>query len=349
MAESDIKKETQKVLHSTASNIVVLLEHIRPYEGSDQPIQDFSGPKFKEEINELATAIDKEVTRFIIACKPPALDKEICELCPKINAGLFHLVQKVNQVPKKAGKTYLDAVRKAVCRSLISAIGLINSFIKEKVEVDKSALYEVSYTSASGIFWEHCKALAQIPADNRSAVVLAWKNSVGNLVKDAVEELQQTLEEYQTDANDEKAKQEEEAFSDDSMDDDFNPEIPPGRLEEARKIQRLVTVAKHTCDKVGLRCIRDCRQLDEERIIWLDRLVDLGKPVQDSVDDLVATLFINDDSWKRQAEMESSKLTKALLDLITLAITFVDDSHLQWFELCRKQLDATQLSTKVVR
>ncbi|KAJ2762081.1 hypothetical protein H4S06_000859 [Coemansia sp. BCRC 34490] len=345
-----MKKETQKYLRSAALSIVVLLDHVRKLEGSDEPLASFSGPKFRDSVKELATAIDKEATRFIIACKPPALDAEIRALCPKINAGLFHLVKKADSIPKTAGKLYLEAIQKAICRSLISAVGLINSFIEEKVEIDKAALYEVSYTSASGIFWEHCKTLVQLPADNRAAAMWAWQSSIGSLVKDAVEELDETVKEYKdSETSKDCGKQNaDDEFSDDSM-DDLDPDIPPGRLEQVLKVQRLLTSTKHACDKIGLRCIRDCKVLDEEHVMWLDRLVDLGKPVQDAVDELSAALFIDDDSWLQQVEIESSKLRKVLSGLITLAITFVDDSHLKWFETCRKQLDAAHESTSIVR
>ncbi|KAJ1793478.1 hypothetical protein LPJ59_004719 [Coemansia sp. RSA 2399] len=349
MPDMDINKETQKYLHSTALNIVVLLDHVRKFEGSDEPLNSFSGPEFKDSVKDLASAIDKEVTRFIIACKPPARDSDIRTMCPKISAGLFHLAKKIDSIPKTAGKTYVEAVRKAVCRTLVSAIGLINSFIDEKIDIEKTALHEVSYMSASGVFWEHCNALVHLPADNRSAVALTWQKYVGNLVKDAVEELQVTVRDYEDSEKNIDGKPEEvEGFSDDSM-DDVDSEIPAGRLEDVQKVQRLVIAAKHACDKIALRCIRDCKTLDEEHIIWLDRLVDLGMPVQEAVDEVVAALFIESDSWKRQVEIESSKLKEALSALLTLAITFVDDSHLKWFELCRKQLDAAQQSTKIVR
>ncbi|KAJ1772197.1 hypothetical protein IW140_001416 [Coemansia sp. RSA 1813] len=349
MSNTNIKRETQKYLHSTALNVIVLLEHVRKFEGSDEPLSSFSGPEFRDSVKELASAIDKEATRFIIACKPPALDSDIRTMCPKISAGLFHLVKKFDCIPKTAGKSYMDSVRKAICRTLVSAIGLINSFIEEKVDIDKTALYEVAYTSASGIFWEHCKTLVHLPVDNRAAVTVIWQNSIGNLVKDAVEELQETVIEYEnSEKNNDGEKADVEGFSDDSM-DDLDPELPPGRLEDVHKVQRLVIATKRACDKIALGCIRDCKTLDEEHIIWLDRLVDLGKPVQDAVDEVVAALFIEDDSWKRQVELESSKLKQLLSELLTLAITFVDDSHLKWFELCCKQLDAMQEITKIVR
>ncbi|KAI8324342.1 hypothetical protein GQ54DRAFT_67181 [Martensiomyces pterosporus] len=348
MPDTDIKKETQEYLHAASLNIVVLLDHVRSFEGRDQPTRGFSGPAFKKTIDGLATAIDKEVTRFMIACKPPALDAEIRALCPKISAGFFQLVQHFNSVPKSAGRTYVEAVRRAISRSLLSIVTLTNSFIENKVVVDKAVLAELAYTSSSGIFWEHCKALAQIPADNKAAVAAQWKSVVGDLVKDAVEELKASLEDTEESKKSGGSAEENGYSSDESM-GEFDPDIPVERLEEGRKILQLVTTAKHTCDKVGLRCIRDCEALDSERTIWLDRLLDLGKVVQEAVDELVAVLFIEDDTWRSRARVETGKLTKALLDLITLAITFVDDAHLAWFELCRKKLDAAKHESKIAR
>ncbi|KAJ1897165.1 hypothetical protein LPJ66_003539 [Kickxella alabastrina] len=343
--KNDITQESQKLLHAAALNIVALIDHVHKYEGTESTSAGFSGANLKRSINELADAIDKEVTRFLIACKPPALEVEIRALTPKILAGFFQLVQHFDRIPKLAGKTYLDAVRKAICRSLVAITMVFNSFIEEPVEVDKAVVAEMSYMASSGIFWEHCRALAQIPTDNRMAVVAVWTESVGSLVKDAAEELSESLQEAE--AVDSKDSKDSE-YSDDSM-DDFDPEIPTHRVAEGRKIQKLVNVAKHTCDKIALRCIRDCAQLDDERTMWLDRLLDLGRPVQSSVDDLVATLFADEDVWMAQVGVEKEALKHALGELVTLAITFVDDSHLPWFELCRKQLDVAKHTSNVVR
>ncbi|KAJ1802365.1 hypothetical protein LPJ75_006209 [Coemansia sp. RSA 2598] len=349
-ATNDVKQETQKILRAAALNIVVLVDHVNKFEGVDGTAVGFSGPDFKKSIDDLASAIDKEVTRFLIACKPPALDVEIKALCPKINAGFFQLVQTFDHIPKLAGKTYLDAVRKAVSRSLVTAVMLFNSFIEDKVEVDKSVLADLAYTASSGIFWEHCKALSQIPADNKAAVSSAWVSSVSSLIKDAAEELSDSLEEAESKDDDGEDGSDNDGYSDDDSMNGFDPDIPADRVADGKKIQKMVMLTKHTCDKIGLRCIRDCSPLDDERTIWLDRLVDLGRPVQNAVDDLIATLFVDDDAeWKKQSAVETERLVNLLGELVTLAITFVDDSHLSWFELCRKQLDATKHSSNIAR
>ncbi|KAJ1754753.1 hypothetical protein IW145_000802 [Coemansia sp. RSA 521] len=338
-------KETQKLLHATALNINVLLNHVHKFEGLDEKTQEFSESKFKETIKSLATAIDKEVTYLIIACKPPARSSDVESLCPKINAGFFSLVQQTERIPKSAGRTYLHAVRKATCQSLIAAIGLINSFIDDNVEMEQSVVSDMMFMPRSGVFWEHCKALSQVPADNRTAVALEWTTSVGNLVKDAVTELSESLDS----AKEATTAHGEDEFSEDSM-DEFDSDIPADRIDKGRKIEKQLQAAKHTCDKVALRCIRDCEQLDEERVVWLDGLLEQGKLIARSVDDLAATLFMDDESWNKCAELESEKLRHLLADLVTLAITFVDDSHLAWFELCRKQLGETQkVPAEVVR
>ncbi|KAJ2787282.1 hypothetical protein GGI15_000832 [Coemansia interrupta] len=341
---NDITQETQKLLHAAGLNMVVLLEHVYKFEGIEGPSAGFSGPSFKKTIDDLAEAIDKEVTRFLIACKPPALDTEIRALSPKINAGFFQLVQQCDRIPKLAGKTYLDAVRKAVGKSLVAIVMLFNSFIEHKVEIDKAVLTDLAYTASSGIFWEHCKALSQIPADNRAAVSSIWVSTVSGLVKDATEELRDSLDEAESGGD------KDDGYSDDDSMNEFDPDIPAERVADGQKIFRLVTTAKHACDKIGLRCIRDCEPLDDERTVWLDRLVDLGKTVQTAVDELVATLFIEDDeAWRKQLFAETENLTDALSELVTLAITFVNDTHLPWFELCRKQLDAAKHSSSIVR
>ncbi|KAJ2815596.1 hypothetical protein GGI24_005998, partial [Coemansia furcata] len=121
-AANDIAKETQEFLHAAGLNIIVLLEHARKFEGTDEKNSGFSGQAFTKVVHDIVTAVDQEVTRFIIACKPPALDAEIRALCPKINAGLFQLVQQLGRIPKIAGRTYLVEVRRAVCKTLIAMV-----------------------------------------------------------------------------------------------------------------------------------------------------------------------------------------------------------------------------------
>ncbi|KAJ2338177.1 hypothetical protein GGF43_006938, partial [Coemansia sp. RSA 2618] len=281
MASTELDTQSQKLLHATALNINVLLSHVHKSEGLDERPLDFSEAEFKDAIKGLATAIDKEVTYLIIACKPPARSSDIETLCPKINAGFFQLVKQAERIPKSAGRTYLHAVRKATCQSLIAAIGLVNSFIDDKVEMEQAVLSDMLFMPRSGVFWEHCKALSQVPVDNRTAVALEWTSSVGNLVKDAMSELSESLES----AKEGKEAHDEDEYSDDSM-DEFDPDIPVERVEEGRNIENLVQTAKHTCDKVALWCIRDCKQLDDERVVWLDRLLEQGKSVAKGVDEL---------------------------------------------------------------
>ncbi|KAJ2158834.1 hypothetical protein GGF46_003487 [Coemansia sp. RSA 552] len=354
MATSEVGSETQKMLHTVGVSIVALMEHMRSFEGTDEQEHAFSAPKFKATVKDLGRAIDKEVTYMVIACKAPVRDSEVQTLCPKVGAGFFQLVQQAGRIPKAAGRTYLLAVREAICQSLVSAVRLINSFIQHKVEVPRTTGPAVNYITSSGVFWEHCKELLQVPADNREAAAQTWDAQVGRLVKDAVEELSLSLDEAKDpkSARPQSIESEDDEFSDDSL-DDLDDSIPAARLEKGRQIEKLAKLAKHTCDKVALRCIRDSTELDDERTIWLDRLVDLGRPVQCAVDDVIGALSMPDseeESWEECADLCSTKLRQALSELITLAITFVGDSHLAWFDLCRKQLDAAQeKAAEVVR
>ncbi|KAJ2632660.1 hypothetical protein H4R22_001080 [Coemansia sp. RSA 1290] len=342
MPVSELDTDTQKLLHSAALNIKVLLEHVVKFEGLDTNTE-FSETTFKTTIKDLAAAIDKEVTYLIIACKPPARKIDVETLCPKINAGFFQLVRQVERVPKTAGRTYLQAVRKATCQSLVAAIALINTFIDDEVAIEQSSMADMAFMPRSGVFWEHCKALSQVPANNRTAVALEWTSAIGNLLKDVLSELGESLD----DAKDNKESCGD--VSEDSM-DEFDPDIPVDRVEKGQEIEKLVQLTKHICDKIALRCIRDCTELDEEHIIWLDRLLEQGKLAAHGVDDLTATLYSEDSSWKKNADVESGKLRHQLAELVTLAITFVDDKHLAWFEKCRKQLDMAQVElTEVVR
>ncbi|KAJ2319797.1 hypothetical protein GGI00_006347, partial [Coemansia sp. RSA 2681] len=195
MAADDIAKDTQEYLHAAGLNVVVFLEHVRAFEGTDEKNSGFSGQAFSKVVHDIVTAVDQEVTRFIIACKPPALDVEIRALCPKINAGLFQLVQHFDRIPKVAGRTYLVEVRRALCKTLVAMIMLINTYLEQKVELDSAILADMPYTSSSGVFWEHCKELKQIPVDNRAAVLTIWQAVVSGLVKDAAEELHESLTE----------------------------------------------------------------------------------------------------------------------------------------------------------
>ncbi|KAJ1927550.1 hypothetical protein FBU59_007211, partial [Linderina macrospora] len=186
-----------------------------------------------------------------------------------------------------------------------------------------------------------------IPVDNRAAVIVKWKSSVEELVKDAADELKESLKETEEHKNG--TAEEYDGYSSDESLGEFDPDIPVDRLEDARKVQQLVTMSKLVCDKISLRCIRDCEDVTDEKNVWLDRLVELGRPVQGCVDDLVSTLFIEDETWSRQVAVETGNLVKALLELVELAITFVDDSHLTWFEMAQKRLHSIQNDSPVAR
>ncbi|KAJ2001665.1 hypothetical protein H4R26_004009 [Coemansia thaxteri] len=343
-SSNDTSKETQEYLRTVGLDVVVLLDHARSFEGTDDKSLGFSGAEFSRTIHDVITAVDKEVTRFIIACKPPALDAEIRALWPKINTGLFMLVQHFDRIPKTAGRTYLIEVRRALCKSLLAMVLLLNSYLGCKIELSNAILSDIPYTSAAGVVWDRCKGLMQIPVDNRAAVLCSWRNGVSDMIKDAADELHESISKPKSS----QSKSGEEDEGSDSM-DEFNPEISVDRLDDARSAHKLIMSAKIICEKIGLRCIRDCETLDEEHTIWLDRLLELGEPVQSAIDDLVAALYEDGEQWRHDVKLCSAKLTSALDDLVTLAITFVDDYHLPWFQLCRKRLDITKHTYDVVR
>ncbi|KAJ2888755.1 hypothetical protein IWW38_004886, partial [Coemansia aciculifera] len=151
MATNDISTDTQEFLHAVGLNIVVLLDHVRVFDGTNDTSSNFSGQAFNKAVHDIVTAVDQEVTRFIIACKPPALDVEIRALCPKINAGLFQLVQHFDRIPKIAGRTYLIEVRRALSKTLVAMVMLVNTFLEHKVELDSAILADMPYMSSSGV------------------------------------------------------------------------------------------------------------------------------------------------------------------------------------------------------
>ncbi|KAJ2080147.1 hypothetical protein H4R24_003276 [Coemansia sp. RSA 988] len=340
MTGSELDEKTQKLLHSTANNIGALLSHAHSFEGLDSAPPEFVETKFKTTAKDLAGAIDKEITYMIIACKPPARAADIETMCPKINAGFFQLVQQLCRVPKYAGREYLAAIRKAICWTMVSAVMLLNSFIDDPVLIPNAVFADLKYMQRAGVYWEHCKAISQIPEDNRAAVALIWTSQVSDLVEDAAEELSGLIEDSESKGDESDSNsQADDALSDESM-YDFGDDLPIERIEEGRRIEKLVQIAKLSCTKIGLRCIRDCKTLDEERVVWLDRLVDLGKPVAQAVDDVIVALQLEESegSWGECVKKEAEKLRDAIIALLTLAITFVEDSQLLWFENCRRDL-----------
>lgn len=315
-----MKKDTQKSLHTAGQAIVALVTLVNDFAGSDT--EAFSGIGFQQTIHNLVKAIDKEVTHFLVASKPPALDTEVQALLPKITAGLFQLVQEFDHIPHSMGTTYLDEVRRRIKRALVAVVGLLNAFMEDKIKVDGKATV-LEYTEAAGVFWEHAGPLLELPKSNREVVKVVWQNNVVGLVRDAADELKQSLEDLE--------EEEEE------------DELPETRREDAQKILKLVNLAKHLCLKISKTSISECNESDKKQALWLDRLLEMGKQVQVSVDDLVSTLFMDE-----EMEMEYTELSKFLGELVELAVTFVDDSQMEWFERCRKQLSVVKSSDVVM-
>ncbi|KAJ2441128.1 hypothetical protein GGF42_007400, partial [Coemansia sp. RSA 2424] len=60
MAADDIAKDTQEYLHAAGLNVIVFLEHVRAFEGTDEKNSGFSGQAFSKVVHDIVTAVDQE-------------------------------------------------------------------------------------------------------------------------------------------------------------------------------------------------------------------------------------------------------------------------------------------------
>uniref|UniRef100_A0A3B5MF17 Uncharacterized protein n=1 Tax=Xiphophorus couchianus TaxID=32473 RepID=A0A3B5MF17_9TELE len=179
------------------------------------------------------------------------------------------------------GVTLRRQVRDATVEVLDGVLQLLEVIISSPLQ----SLTQEQITSTGGV-WSACDRFAQLPKDNKEALLVVVSSQSG-VVKDAVEEMEQVLSETQ------------DPFSD-FLIDDPDDDNPRGNQDVyLSEKDRQVISACQGLMKAAAACLRKLRSAvkangdaaDPQKVAQLDDLADISREISPSVDDLALCLY----------------------------------------------------------
>ncbi|XP_072540036.1 cyclin-D1-binding protein 1 homolog [Salminus brasiliensis] len=242
----------------------------------------FNLSNFWEVLTQTVKATSQEATKLSLAfSKPPLPSEEDCVLLAEsIQKSVLAFSTVYYWLPKSEGITLRKLVREAAVEVLDGVVQLLDILLSSPLQ----SLSQEQLTSTGGV-WAACDQFAQLPRDNRDAVLHVVGSYTG-IVKDALEEMNQALSENQ------------DPFSD-VLDDDDEPDARGNQdtywsqsdRQLISKCLGLIKASGACLRKLSSAVHKNGKVDTPHNITQLDDLADITKEISPSVDDLVLSLY----------------------------------------------------------
>ncbi|XP_065828750.1 cyclin-D1-binding protein 1 homolog isoform X2 [Oscarella lobularis] len=206
--------------------------------------------EFWRDFKAAASLLSREATKLSLAFGKPPLprDEECKRLVADIDAAVSVIISCFHRLPSDQGRTLLEVVTVAV-QKIVTRVRLLF------VSLEKGEKF-----TSTGLVWDACDLLEDLPRDNKQAV-LRHLETIAGLVKDALSE----LEEAQTSQG---------VLSDFDMDMDDDAQVTEWTEEEKKLVapcSGLVKGCRSLLKKLRASLIKKSAQENGD----LDSLVDI--------------------------------------------------------------------------
>ncbi|KAG0230085.1 hypothetical protein BGW41_002619 [Actinomortierella wolfii] len=384
--EEKKQQEKQNSIGELADKLFVSLDlNGNPKEEAEKKEEEWDGVDFGAKLANLGTVFSNDITRFTIACKPPADPATVLGMTDKLGETCFRLAGYISLIPKEsAGLLYRQELLTKSNEIFLATASLLCEFLGEDTETaeDKKDHEEVltllsekrvsfetkrGYLIKTGICWEACQIFEQCSRTNQEATRKQW-GTIMSTLDDAISEVQEMIDES-NEADDDDDGDESGNESDDS--DDSWGETTKMTEEEKQmsiKCQSLLKLTKMLLKKLQQRCL-DCpppthltrsaansekipeetrRQLSKTDLarMW-DQLYIRAQQILAMADDMGSSLYSPQDRPTLVAL--AKELAKRDRDVVLVGRLFVQGQADQekWLDLCETQLDKILASITV--
>ncbi|XP_035517722.1 cyclin-D1-binding protein 1 homolog [Morone saxatilis] len=200
-------------LRNILNSIQCIRDRVRDGE-SNESDGAFNLSNFWDTLNQAVKTVSQEATKLSLAfSKPPLPSQQDGEkLAESIMKSVLTLSTVYYWLPKSQGISLRRQVRDATVEVLEGVAQLVEVILSSPLQ----SLTQEQLTS-TGSVWSACDQFAQLPQDNKGAVLVVLSAQIG-VVKDAIEEIEQALSEAH------------DPFSD-VLDDDQEGEEPRGNQD----------------------------------------------------------------------------------------------------------------------
>uniref|UniRef100_A0A671USB9 Cyclin D-type binding-protein 1 n=1 Tax=Sparus aurata TaxID=8175 RepID=A0A671USB9_SPAAU len=243
----------------------------------------FNISNFWDTLNQAVKAVSQEATKLSLAfSKPPLPSQQDGEkLADSILKSVLTLSTVYYWLPKSQGVSLRRQVRDATVEVLEGVAQLVEVILSSPLQ----SLSQEQLTSTGGV-WSACDQFAQLPQDNKAAVLVVLSAQIG-VVKDAIEEIEQALAEA------------DDPYSD-VLDDDQGGDEPRGNQDTYwSEKDRSVIGPCQGLMKASAACLRKLTSAvkangdvsTSQNLAQLDDLADITKEISPCVDDLALCLY----------------------------------------------------------
>uniref|UniRef100_A0A671USB0 Cyclin D-type binding-protein 1 n=1 Tax=Sparus aurata TaxID=8175 RepID=A0A671USB0_SPAAU len=291
----------------------------------------FNISNFWDTLNQAVKAVSQEATKLSLAfSKPPLPSQQDGEkLADSILKSVLTLSTVYYWLPKSQGVSLRRQVRDATVEVLEGVAQLVEVILSSPLQ----SLSQEQLTSTGGV-WSACDQFAQLPQDNKAAVLVVLSAQIG-VVKDAIEEIEQALAEA------------DDPYSD-VLDDDQGGDEPRGNQDTYwSEKDRSVIGPCQGLMKASAACLRKLTSAvkangdvsTSQNLAQLDDLADITKEISPCVDDLALCLYPPMDY--SGVESNASKLATLLKKVLSIIRSshVCGESQLTWVQFLDGAVD----------
>ncbi|XP_018533751.1 cyclin-D1-binding protein 1 homolog [Lates calcarifer] len=324
-------------LRNVLNSIQCIRDRVRDGE-SNESDGAFNLSNFWDTLNQAVKAVSQEATKLSLAfSKPPLPSQQDGEkLAESVLKSVLTLSTVYYWLPKSQGVSLRRQVRDATVEVLEGVAQLLEVILRSPLQT----LTQEQLTSTGGV-WSACDCFAQLPRDNKAAVLVVLSAQTG-VVKDAIEEIEQALSEAQ------------DPFSD-VLDDDQDGDEPRGNQDTywSEKDRRVIGPCQGLM-KASAACLRKLTTAVKangdvttpQSLSQLDDLADIAKEISPGVDDLALCLYPPMDySGVENNVSKLAAVLKKVLDIIRSSHV-CGESELTWVQFLDGAVDHNLQKTK---
>ncbi|XP_051269765.1 cyclin-D1-binding protein 1 homolog [Dicentrarchus labrax] len=317
-------------LRNILNSIQCVRDRVRDGE-SNESDGAFNLSNFWDTLNQAVKAVSQEATKLSLAfSKPPLPSQQDGErLAESIMKSVLTLSTVYYWLPKSQGISLRRQVRDATVEVLEGVAQLVEVILSSPLQ----SLSQEQLTS-TGSVWSACDQFAQLPQDNKGAVLVVLSAQIG-VVKDAIEEIEQALSEAH------------DPFSD-VLDDDQEGEEPRGNQDTYwSEKDRCIIGPCQGLMKASAACLRKLMSAVKangdvttaQSLAQLDDLADITKEISPGVDDLALCLYPPMDY--SGVETNVSKLASLLRKVLEIIRSshVCGESQLTWVQFLEGAVD----------
>nr|XP_046240949.1 cyclin-D1-binding protein 1 homolog [Scatophagus argus] len=269
-------------LRNLLNSIQCVRDRVREGE-SNESDGAFNLSNFWDTLNQAVKAVSQEATKLsLVFSKPPLPSQQDGEkLADSILKSVLTLSTVYYWLPKSQGVSLRRQVRDATVEVLEGVAQLVEVILSSPLQ----SLTQEQLTSTGGV-WAACDQFAQLPQDNKAAVLVVLSSQIG-VVKDAIQEIEQALAD------------EHDPFSD-VLDDDEEGQEPRGNQDTywSEKDRRVIGPCQGLM-KASAACLRKLTSAVKangdvatpQNLAQLDDLADVTMEISPGVDDLALCLY----------------------------------------------------------